>query len=80
MQPIDKFTMTMVAAEGTRVGGKCGNQVELIYWMENISKVKIKILWIILKIRGGCTPIAPSFPLPMEGTENNSDTPGFTQC
>ena len=41
--------------------------MELIDRQENISMVKNKTLLSTLKIRWGCSPIAPSFLLPMAG-------------
>ena len=41
------------------------NQVGLFYCKENISMAKIKIPWNILKMRWGCSPIAPPLPPPM---------------
>ena len=41
-------------------GGRWPNQVGLIGWQENISMVKIKILWSTHKIRWGCSPTLPA--------------------
>ena len=41
------------------------NQVGLFYCKESISLAKIKILWNILKMRWGCSPIVPPLPPPM---------------